>query len=168
MSPEINVDSEVWAALKEHAEPLVDTPNSVLRRLLGLDEAEEPQEDALEKPRRRRRSRTPGKRKRAPTGSLLPESEYEVPILQALLEQGGKAPSSEVVASVGRELAASLTELDQETLPNGGIRWENRVQFTRLRLKERGLIRSGSPRGIWEISEQGEAFLKDGEAGRGN
>ena len=49
-----------------------------------------------------------------------------------------------------------LTKLDRDRLPNGGERWQNRVQFTRLRLKERGLIKSGSPRGFgWELADLG-------------
>ena len=31
---EIKVDEEVWSFLKKHAEPFVDTPNSVLRKFL--------------------------------------------------------------------------------------------------------------------------------------
>ena len=46
MSPTIRIDDDVFDELKGHAEPFVDTPNSVLRRLLGLapkaDSAEEP------------------------------------------------------------------------------------------------------------------------------
>ena len=34
--PVIRVDDEVWKELQRRAEPLVDTPNSVLRKLLGL------------------------------------------------------------------------------------------------------------------------------------
>ena len=34
--PVIRVDDEVWKELQRRAEPLVDTPNSVLRRILGL------------------------------------------------------------------------------------------------------------------------------------
>jgi hypothetical protein len=34
--PVIRVDDEVWRELQKRAEPLVDTPNSVLRKLLGL------------------------------------------------------------------------------------------------------------------------------------
>ena len=34
--PVIRVDDEVWQQLQRRAEPLVDTPNSVLRRILGL------------------------------------------------------------------------------------------------------------------------------------
>ena len=36
MTPTVRVDEEVYEQLKAHAEPFVDTPNSVLRRLLGL------------------------------------------------------------------------------------------------------------------------------------
>ena len=37
MAPTIRVDDDVFAALQERAQPFVDTPNSVLRRLLDLD-----------------------------------------------------------------------------------------------------------------------------------
>jgi hypothetical protein len=37
VSPNIRVDPEVFRALQAQAEPLVDSPNSVLRRVLGLD-----------------------------------------------------------------------------------------------------------------------------------
>jgi hypothetical protein len=36
--PVIRVDDEVWKELQRRAVPLVDTPNSVLRRMLGLGE----------------------------------------------------------------------------------------------------------------------------------
>lgn len=39
--PTIRVSDEVFAALKRRAEPLVDTPDSVLRRELGLDVGEQ-------------------------------------------------------------------------------------------------------------------------------
>jgi len=39
MSRTIRVDNDVFAALQRLAEPFTDTPNSVLRRLLGLTEA---------------------------------------------------------------------------------------------------------------------------------
>ena len=35
--PVVRVDDEVWNWLKGHATPFEDTPNSVLRRLAGLD-----------------------------------------------------------------------------------------------------------------------------------
>ena len=36
MAPTIRIDDEVWEWLKQHARPLEDTPNSVLRRIAGL------------------------------------------------------------------------------------------------------------------------------------
>ena len=38
MAPVIRIDEEVWKQLQERASPLVDTPNSVLRRILKLEE----------------------------------------------------------------------------------------------------------------------------------
>jgi hypothetical protein len=38
MAPVIRVDDEVWQWLKSQARPLEDTPNSVLRRVAGLDD----------------------------------------------------------------------------------------------------------------------------------
>ena len=35
--PVIRVDDDVWAWLKQHARPLEDTPNTVVRRIAGLD-----------------------------------------------------------------------------------------------------------------------------------
>jgi len=37
MSPIIRVDDEVYAWLQKHARPFEDTPNSILRKLAGLD-----------------------------------------------------------------------------------------------------------------------------------
>ena len=37
--PVIRIDDEVWKELQKRAQPLIDTPNSVLRKLLGLGDA---------------------------------------------------------------------------------------------------------------------------------
>ena len=41
MTPTIRVDDEVYALLQERGEAFVDTPNTVLRRILGLAESGE-------------------------------------------------------------------------------------------------------------------------------
>lgn len=41
MTPTIRVDDEVYALLQERGEAFVDTPNTVLRRILGLSESSE-------------------------------------------------------------------------------------------------------------------------------
>lgn len=168
----VDVDEEVWEQLKAQAEPFIDTPNTVLRRVLGLAPTDEERALARQSPNRRsprrdpdshENARAPRPGSRAPMGSLLPESEYELPILRVLADRGGSAPARDVVTAVGKMVADRLTELDREELPNGGQRWQNRIQFTRLRLKERGLIKSGSPRGLWELADAGaEAVGKPG------
>ena len=96
MCPSIDTDDEVFDVIKRHAEPFVDTPNSVLRRLLGIDHA-----TSGPAPTTDEANRWTG---RAAPGTLLPESEYEIPILRCLVERGGRAPSREVVEAVGKEL----------------------------------------------------------------
>lgn len=150
MSLSIEIDDEVFKVLKNQAEPFVDTPNTVLRRLLGIDRAEEA--GVTEK--------TGEGATRATAGMLLPEREYEEPILRYLDERGGRAPSREVVEAVGEVLGGRLSELDKQELNSGGIRWQKRAAFVRLRLVERGDLVEKSPRGTWEISEKGRERLR--------
>jgi hypothetical protein len=170
------IDDEVYAALQAQAVPLEDDVNSVLRRLLGLAPKgvvsaapESAAVAAMEAPAQRRRaSPTPTrkstkKRTRVPKGSIVSEEEYELPILRALEHLGGRVPTSEVIAQVEKEMGARLTDVDREELSSGGVRWENRVQFVRLKLVKKGEMVHGSPRGIWEISPAGrERIAKAG------
>jgi hypothetical protein len=170
MSPTIRIDEEVFEALKTQAEPFVDTPNSVLRRLLDLtgstvDSLSPEDEPQLRAPHRtaarapRKRRRTPAHGPRAKPGSILSEDHYELPILAILEEMDGRAPSREVIDALGERLDGRLTPTDRDQLASGQVRWRNRAQFVRLRLIERGDMKKDSPRGVWEISAQGQQRL---------
>ena len=176
MPSTIEIDDEVYARLGTEAIPFVETtPNAVLRRLLGIDHAtngssSSPSAAAAAAVRGASRpasssgtSRSSANKagKRATRGTLLPKSAYEVPILRALDAAGGRAPSREVVAAVGAQLADQLTDADREELRSGEVRWENRVHFTRLSLVEQGLLDGNAPRGTWEISEAGRQRVAD-------
>lgn len=178
MTPNIRVDDEVYGFLKERAEPFADTPNSVLRRVLGLDasgvavsDVGEAREFAKTPPRRKTakgKVRRPSKRQRRPraaAGTLLPEEEYVRPLLQALAQRGGSASARETMNMVGRELDGRLTPADKENLASGGVRWQNRVQFVRLRLVQEGLLGRDSPRGVWALTEAGRTRLAELETG---
>ena len=185
MSPQqIDIDNDIFKELQRLATPLVDDANSVLRRILGLPSpAGEVRGDddtgAIEHVNRsaprdlgvpfhaRESPQDPG----APTGravpesimadvprgSRLPQAEYELPILEALIELDGSAPSSRVVAQVGKKLRDRLTPVDFTRVRSGETRWENRVRFARLMLKNRGEIHKDSPHGTWEITDAGRS-----------
>lgn len=162
------LDRDIWIAIKSRAEPFVDTPNSVLRKVLGLDtrsatirNSSSDHGGGVGRAARKPGSTGRAQRSRVPKGTLLPEGEYELPILKVLEANGGRAPTREVVAAVGEILAGNLTELDKEPMANGsGCRWENRTQFARLSLVRKGLLNEDSPRGVWEISSDGRERLK--------
>jgi hypothetical protein len=175
----IEIDDDVYERLRTAAEPFVDTPNSVLRRLLGLDGLSSDgatlsaaakigsarSSTTLSASPSSTRSRKRGKKKtagrdRAPSGSILPEDHYEVPLLQALVDAGGSAPTREIVDAVGKKLDGRLTDIDRQTLTSGAIRWENRIQFVRLKLIERGWMEKDTPRGVWAISDEGRKQLE--------
>jgi hypothetical protein len=167
---QIEVDDEVFQALKMRAEPFEDTPNSVLRREFDLDEGTEGREEAFSsasgvtpteldvsrrRGKRRGKAKARGRGTRAPAGSLLPETEYVDPILRVITSKGGRAPTREVIEEVGNIIGDRLTPLDKEKMSSGAVRWHNRVQFTRLRMIDQGLLKRGSPRGVWEIADEG-------------
>jgi hypothetical protein len=108
--------------------------------------------------------RATGTRTRVPKGSLLDERTYEIPILRALEEHGGRAAAREVIDRVGQLVDDQLTPLDREMVETGGIRWQARVQFARLRMKEHGDLKADSPRGVWEITDQGRERLRNADA----
>jgi hypothetical protein len=177
VSPQIDLDPDIFDYLKSKAEPFVDTPSTVLRRLLGLGTAAEAEiNPSLAVPAsvgRRRSAATTSpkaakpaqpKRTRASSGTLLPEGRYELPLLRALVEAGGQAPYRDVVDAVGRELKDDLLPADFESLNSGAIRWQSRLQFVRLRLIERGYLDKNAPRGVWGITDAGRAALKEEQA----
>src|SRR5437899_1393973 len=47
MSPSVRIDEEVYRELQKRAEPFVDTPNSVLRRILDLNHGVTAHADAV-------------------------------------------------------------------------------------------------------------------------
>jgi hypothetical protein len=163
MPRSITIDDEVYKTLENIARPFVDTPNSVLRRVLGL--AETGDDPTLAPPiSENRSSKKRGKRQstrhtRLPKGSLLPETEYELPILRAIAARGEAAPAAEVIEDVGRELSKRFKEAEYTINDSGLVRWKNRAQFARLNLVKTGELDRYAPRGTWRITEAGRARL---------
>jgi predicted transcriptional regulator len=153
MAPTIRIDDEVFERLQQLAQPLVDTPNSVLRRELGLEGPSEANG--------KRGGRRAGTGQRAHPDDILPGPEYYVPILQTLAESGGVLRSRDVVDAVGQKLEGKLKPLDYEEVPSGAIRWRNRTRWAGNALKNAGLLLRRDD-GMWELSDTGRESAKSG------
>lgn len=175
----IEVGDDVFEELQRIAVPLVDTADSVLRRVLGLSSPTlDPRGHSLvetlgspgiptaaedsQLPDRWDVSERPTERPRR--GTLLAEAEYFTPILEVLNELGGSAAASRVIERVGKKLEPKFTSADLGSYQSGEARWRKRTQFARYALVNKGLMRDDSPHGVWEISPAGESFLA-GDAG---
>jgi Mrr N-terminal domain len=183
VSPDIWIDDDVFDAIKHQAVPFEDRqPNDVLRRVL-LTDSPEPQEatpaastpteqarvvpttrrapaSAAGRTRSKTTERKAAKRTRVPSSALMPEANYRLPILRVLSDAGGRMATSEAIAAVGDIVYDQLKPADLE-LQGTKPRWEQRIQFTRLRLVEDKLMKKESPRGTWEITEAGEKVVSD-------
>lgn len=94
-------------------------------------------------------------------GKKTPEKEYFIPLLESLIEMGGSGKIKKVVDKVGEKMKDNLNNYDWQQLKTGEIRWRNTAEWARNTLKNRGLLKSDSPRGIWEISEKGRRYYKE-------
>jgi len=97
-------------------------------------------------------------------GDFTPVKAYWRPILQVLVELGGRGHRTKVIDLVGEKMKGVLTPADYGKLPKSGYsRWRNRVawQASQMRGAELGLIKNDSRRGMWEIADEGRKWLGD-------
>lgn len=99
---------------------------------------------------------------KAKKGEITPHTAYYRPILEALVELGGRAKTQKVLDLVGEKMKPILKEKDYALHTDGrSIRWRNTAQWARNTMaNEDGRMKNDSPRGIWEISDSGRKFLK--------
>ena len=101
--------------------------------------------------------------KRRTRGLRTPQNAYYRPILEALIELGGQARAGDVIERVHPKVQHLLNDYDREPLDSNPreVRWQNAIHWARNDLREQGLIVSGSPQGIWEISAAGRRFIEE-------
>jgi len=114
------------------------------------------------KPRGARRATS--RRKRLPRGAKTPQQAFVLPILSVLEDLGGSGAAVEVLDRVGELMSDKLNKFDLSALRTGQPRWRNTAQWTRQEMKNEGLLADDSPRGVWEITEYGRAFLRERSA----
>jgi len=152
--PTVRLDNEVFECLKRLAEPFVDSPNTVIRHLLV-------EKGLLQARPAKRQSAAPTPQaasgRRAALG-LTPQQTYEQ-FLLATLERdfAGQGDKRGVTKAVLQRLVAQghLSPADLELVATGETRAENTITWARNALKNRGLIKRGSRRGLWELTDEG-------------
>jgi restriction system protein len=84
---------------------------------------------------------------------------FHRPVLEALVELGGRAKSAVVLQRV--ESKIQLNQYDKQPLPLRPpvLRWHKTLRRCRHQLVLDGLLKADSPRGIWEISEKGREMI---------
>ncbi|MFN3420239.1 MAG: winged helix-turn-helix domain-containing protein [Armatimonadota bacterium] len=86
----------------------------------------------------------------------MPDSAFRPYILKALAELGGSARGVDVLERVWEMVRPHLSPIDLEWMPTGNdYRWRKKARWERFRMKQDGLLRADSPKGIWELSELG-------------
>src|SRR5437879_4687585 len=119
MSKVIRLDLDVYEALQKMARPFEDTPNSVIRRLL-------PDVGRLagEVPVQRELSAPPGsteKRRRRREEGRTPQEAFRRPVLEALMELGGKGRVADVLDRVEQKMKGRLSPFDYSTVKTGTV-----------------------------------------------
>jgi hypothetical protein len=160
----VRVDEDVYRELERRIETFADTPNTVLRRLLGLDAGGQARVAEAATLYRAAPWRLTGFRRGRPVSlerQQARQNEFTVPILETLVRLGGEARARDVLDEVGRRIEGDLTPLDREPLSNGEPRWRVSAGFERKNLVERGLLDARSPRGVWRITDAGRRWLAE-------
>lgn len=98
-------------------------------------------------------------------GKITPQREYRIPILEALMEMGGGGRVKDILEKVEAKMKDKLTQIDYKKLPSGTyVRWKNYAMWGRFKMINDGLLKKGSPRGIWEITDKGQSYLSERQA----
>lgn len=132
-------------ALKQLAEDLEDVLRDLRSRVGEVEQSQPATPGEPKKPRRKRKTRQP-----RTSDTVLREN-----IIAALRRLGGRGKIADIIELMGKELEGSLQPGDlvwRESTAE--YAWQNNAKWERYRMIQEGLLRSDSPRGVWELSEE--------------
>jgi restriction system protein len=94
-------------------------------------------------------------------GTRTREESFYQPILKVLESFGGSGKVSGVLEKVEQLMKGTLKDVDYVPLTSDPDmpRWRNTGQWARYSMVKEGLLKSNSPRGTWEISDQGRRAI---------
>jgi hypothetical protein len=102
----------------------------------------------------------------ASDSDITSQSAFFMPILEALAFVGGRADRTSVIEGVGRRVGPRLTLRDRESQSDGGIRWEQNVEFAKRQLVILGLLLQNASREPWELTDAGWRVVREIAGGR--
>lgn len=144
--PTIRIDQDVFEGLQKLAQPFVDSPGIVIRRLL--------EERGVLQPR----AGTEKKARRAPD-ALTPQAIYEQYLLAVLAKEfDGRGHKRDVTHAIVKRMMKDghIGAADQELVSTGETKAENTITWARNALKQRGYINRAASRGTWELTPEGK------------
>lgn len=99
-------------------------------------------------------------------GQRTPEEKYQIPLLESLIELGGRGQVSIVLDRIGKKLADVFNDYDLAPVPSNPseVRWRNAAKWCRNTLVNEGLLAADSQHGIWEITDAGRKAVTDAGA----
>ena len=107
------------------------------------------------------------KKRESPTerlkhGLRTPEKAFITPILQTLIKMGGNGKVSDILDHMELSLKPILNDYDYQLMnATKQPSWRTTAKWARQALVNEGKLASDSPRGIWEITEQGRAWVEE-------
>jgi len=152
MAPTIRIDDQVYAWLQQQAKAFEDTPNTVLRRVAGIDNV------PANAPQSKQQVREVTRMK----GDKTPQPAYRKPILRVLKKLGGEASRMRVLQELAAMMADDFTKTDKEKISSGTIRWQKTAEYEVLVMRNEGLLRPvvETARGIWALTKKGQEAIR--------
>ena len=152
--PVIRISAQTLERLKKWAEPLTDTAESALVKVLDAADHEF-------SPAANLGALDPDRRATRPSnGKRLSLEELRQPLMETIYEMGGSVRAGVLRPVMRERLSFRLASDDLEPLSSGEERWWNATRWERHQLVEEGLLRSDSERGTWELSEKGASLVE--------
>ena len=89
-------------------------------------------------------------------------TDFEIPLLKALIKLGGKAKPSDVYLEVEKIMSLNPAEFPEEykKYKSNAIKWKNKTAWAREYLKRKKQL-DGSERGVWRITEIGRERINN-------
>lgn len=132
---ELSLEEEVGEAL-ESLRGELESMSADIQKIL-------PAKDHDAKPRRRR------PRSNVPRTDKQVLREY---LVKALKAHGGRASIHDALKWMKEHLQHRFLPGDLETRTSGEVVWENNTCWERYNLVQEGILKSDSPRGVWELN----------------